>query len=347
MTSPRNCASAIACGGLAIAIATVTPSFAQEDPAAFYAGKQVRIVVGIGVGSGYDLTARLVARHIGKHIPGKPDVIVNNQPGAGSITMSNALYASGPRDGTVIGAPFNGMPTVPLLQPDQSRFDPTKLGWVGSANRPVQATYVWHAAPIKSMADLLSREFVVGSQAPGSSQHDYPAAANVLFGAKFKVINGYEATPKIHLAMERGEVMGAGATSWSTVKALTGDWRKDGKITVISQWGFRKHPDLMDVPTWSDLATTDIQKQAMKLLLARLEFGIPYFTPPEVPPARLTALRRAFDETMKDQAFLGEAEKMKLEVDPMSGEDVQKLVAEVAATPPEVAKLVRDAIAVK
>ena len=126
------------------------PAAAPGRPAAFYAGKPVRIIVGIGVGSGYDTTARLIGRHIGKHIPGKPDVIVSNQPGAGSATMSNALYAGGPRDGTVIGAPFNGMPTMPLLQPEQARFDPTKLGWVGSANRADQATYVWHTAPIKS-----------------------------------------------------------------------------------------------------------------------------------------------------------------------------------------------------
>lgn len=324
----------------------VTPSAAQDDVAAFYAGKQVRIVVGIGVGSGYDTTARLVGRHIGRYIPGKPDVIVSNQPGAGSATMSNTLYASGARDGTVIGAPFNGMPTIPLLQPEQARFDPTRLGWVGSANRATQTTYAWHTAPIKSMDDILKQSFVVGSQAPGSSQHDYPAVANVLFGTRFKIINGYEATPKIHLAMERGEVMGVAATSWSTLKALTGDWIKEKKVVMIGQWGLRKHPELPDLPNWLDMAKTDMQKQALKLLLVRLEFGVPYFTPPEVPPARLTALRRAFDATMKDPGYLAESERAKLEVDPMTGEDVQALIAEVAKTPPEVVKLVREAMAV-
>ena len=321
------------------------PATAQEDPAAFYAGKTVRIIVGIGVGSGYDTTARLIGRHIGKHIPGKPDVIVSNQTGAGSATMSNQLYAAGPRDGTVIGAPFNGMPTMPLLQPEAARFDPTKLGWVGSANRAYQATYVWHEAPIKSMGDVLKQTFVVGSQAPGSSQHDYPAVSNVLFGTKFKIINGYEATPKIHLAMERGEVMGSAATSWSTVKAITGDWIKEKKITVIAQYALKKHPELQNVPLWLDLAKTEQQRQAMRLLLVRLEFGVPYFTPPDVPPARLNALRRAFDATMKDPAYRAESERAKLEVDPMTGEDVQKLVTETAATPPDVVKLVREAMA--
>ena len=346
MSTRRNRAAAVAGGVLTIAVAAVTAAHAQQDDvAAFYAGKQVRIIVGIGVGSGYDTTARLVGRHIGKHIPGKPDVIVSNQPGAGSATMSNALYATGARDGTVIGAPFNGMPTMPLLQPESARFDPTKLGWVGSANRAYQATYVWHTAPIKSMQDILKQTFVVGSQAPGSSQHDYPAVANVLFGTKFKIINGYEATPKIHLAMERGEVMGSAATSFSTVKATTGDWIKEKKISVIAQFAMKKHPELRDVPLWLDLAKTDEQKLAMRLLLVRLEWGVPYFTPPEVPAARLTALRRAFDETMKDPGYRAESERAKLEVDPMTGEEIQKLVAETMATPPAVVKLVRDAMA--
>ena len=333
---------------LGFVIAAGLPAAAQpakDDVAAFYAGKQLRIVVGIGVGSGYDLTARTVGRYIGKYIPGKPDVIVQNQPGAGSATMSNALYANGARDGTVIGAPFNGMPTMQLLQPEAARFDPTKLIWIGSANSPTQATYVWHTSPVQSIGDISKMKFVVGSQAPGSSQHDYPVVANKLFNTQFAVINGYEATPKIHLAMERGEVMGSAATSWSTVKAITGDWIKEKKIKVIAQWGLRKHPDLADVPAWLDLAKTDVQKQALKLLLARLEYGIPYFMPPDVPAARVTAVRRAFDATMKDKDFLADAEKMKLEITPLTGEQVQALVNEVAATPPDVVKLVRDALA--
>ena len=334
-------------GFAALAIGTVPAVAQQEDPAAFYAGKQVRIIVGIGVGSGYDTTARLVGRHIGKHIPGKPDVIVSNQPGAGSATMSNQLYTSGARDGTVIGAPFNGMPTMPLLQPESGRFDPTKLGWVGSANKATQTTYAWHNAPIKTLDDIFKQTFVVGSQAPGSSQHDYPAVANVLFGTKFKIINGYEATPKIHLAMEAGEVMGVAATSWSTLKFLIGDQIREKKVNMLAQWGLKKHADLPDLPNWLDFAKTDLQKQALRLLLVRLEFGVPYFTPPEVPPARLNALRRAFDATMTDPAYIAENEKAKLEVNPLTGEEVEALVKESAATPPDVVKLVREALAAK
>ena len=329
------------------AIVAAAPVAAQDDVASFYTGKQLRIIVGVGVGSGYDTTARIVGRHIGKHIPGKPEVIVQNQPGAGSATMMNTLYASGARDGTVIGAPFNGGPTIPVLAPDQGRFDATKLGWVGSANKATQTIYAWHTAPIKSIEDVFKQEFVVGSQAPGSSQYDYPAVANVLFGTKFKIINGYSATPKIHLAMEAGEVMGVAATSWSTLKFLISDYIKDKKVNLLGQWGLKKHAELPDLPNMLDYAKTDEQKLALRLLLVRLEFGVPYFVPPEVPAARLTALRRAFDATMKDPGYIAENERAKLEINPLTGEEVEALVKEASATPPAIAKIVRDAMAVK
>ena len=341
MSRPVFAAVAVTVLGCAV-LPCAVPAAAQDEAAAFYSGKQVRIVVGIGVGSGYDLAARTVGRHIGKYIPGKPDVIVQNQPGAGSATMANALYNGGPKDGTVIGAPFNGMPTIPLLTPDQGRFDTLKFNWVGSANRTVQSSYVWHEnTTIMTMADVLTKKFVVGSQAPGSSQHDYPMVANEFFGTKFSVINGYEATPKIHLAMERGEVMGSASTSWSTMKAIAADWIRDKKIRVIGQWGLRKHPDLADVPMWLDLAKTDAERQGIKLLIARQEYGLPYFLPPDVPKARVQAIRRAFDATMKDPGFLADAAKVQMEVDPMTGEDVQQLLAELFATPPDIVARVR------
>ena len=152
-------------------------------------------------------------RHLGKHIPGNPTVIVQNQPGAGSMTMVNALYAHGPFDGTVIGAPFNGLPTTPLLQPAGVRFDPMKMPWIGSTNRETQITYMWHTAPVKTFADIAKTEVVTGAQAPGTTQYDYPMLANDVFKIQFKVITGYKSTPDIHLAMERGEIHGNGATN--------------------------------------------------------------------------------------------------------------------------------------
>ncbi len=321
-----------------------SPAAAAEDVAAFYRGKTVRIVVGVGVGSGYDINARLLARHMAAHIPGQPTVIVQNQPGAGSLTMTNQLYGSGPFDGSVIGAPFNGLPTTPLLQPGGARFDATKLNWIGSSNRETQITYVWHTAPVQNVAELAQKELVVGAQAPGSTQYDFPVLANRLFGFKFKVITGYESTPKIHLAMERGEVQGNGATNWSTLKALNTNWLEEKKVKPIAQWALNKHPELSDVPMILDLAKTDADRQALLLAMARLEFGRPFFLPPNVPPERVEALRRAFDATMRDPAYLADAEKLKIDIEPLTGEQVASLIAQVFATPAETVARVRDAM---
>jgi tripartite-type tricarboxylate transporter receptor subunit TctC len=271
-------------------------------------------------------------------------VIVQNQPGAGSLTMTNALYNTGPFDGTVIGASFNGMPTTPLLQPVGVRFDPVKLIWVGSSNRETQITYLWHTAPVDKFEDIRNREIVVGAQAPGSTQYDYPMLVNHLFGFKFKIITGYESTPKIHLAMESGEVQGNGASNWSTIKALNPGWITEKKIKILAQWALRKHPDLADIPMVLDLAKTDADRQALLLGLARLEFGRPFFLPPGVPADRVVALRRAFEATMKDKEFLADAEKLKIDVDPLTGEEVAALVEQVARTSPETAARVRAAM---
>src|SRR5262244_1488383 len=219
---------------LALSVAFASPALAQQDVADFYRGKTVRIVVGVGVGSGYDLNARAIARHLSTHIPGNPVVIVQNQPGAGSVAMANAVYNNGPFDGTTIGAPFNGLPTTPQLQPAGVRFDPVKLIWLGSSNRETQITYLWHTAPVEKFEDIRKTQIVVGSQAPGTTQYDFPMVANALFGFKFKVITGYQATPKIHLAMESGEVHGTIA-NWSTLKAIAGNWLEEKKIRILSQ----------------------------------------------------------------------------------------------------------------
>jgi tripartite-type tricarboxylate transporter receptor subunit TctC len=320
-----------------------TPTLGQEDVAAFFKGKTLRLIVGIGVGSGYDINARLLARHMAAHIPGQPTIIVQNQPGAGSLTMTNALYNTGPYDGTVMGASFNGMPTTPLLQPAGVRFDPVKLNWLGSTNRETQAMYVWHTAPARTLEDAKAKETVMGAQAPGSTQFDYPVLANQLFGFKFKVVTGYESTPKIHLAMESGEVHGTIA-NWSTLKAINTNWITEKKIRILAQWALKKNPELADVPLFLDRAQSDAERAALRLMLARLEYGRPFFLPPNVPAARLEALRRAFDVTMKDPAYLAEADKLKIEVDPLSGEEVTALVEQVSRTPADTVARVRAAM---
>jgi tripartite-type tricarboxylate transporter receptor subunit TctC len=319
------------------------PARAQEDVAAFYRGKTLRIVVGSGVGSGYDITARVLSRHMAAHIPGNPTIIVQNQPGAGGLTMTNSLNANGPFDGTVIGEPFNGTPTVPLLQPQIARFDAHKLIYVGSTNRETQVMYVWSTVPVTTLADVKTTELVMGAQAPGSTQYDYPVLLDRLFGYKFKIVTGYESTPKIHLALERGEVQGTIA-NWSTLKALNSNWVAEGKIRLLVQWGLKKLPEIGNVPSILDYVKTDADRAAVKLVVARLEFGRPFFLPPGVPDDRVAALRRAFDAAIKDPAFLTEAATAKLDIDPLSGEEVQTLVNEVSQTPPDVVARVREAL---
>jgi len=329
---------------LIVLLAAATPALAQqEDVAGFFRGKTLRLIVGVGVGSGYDINARLLARHMAAHIPGQPVIIVQNQPGAGSLTMTNALYHTGPFDGTVMGASFNGMPTTPLLQQTGARFDPVKLNWLGSTNRETQVMYVWHTAPAQVLEDARGREIVMGAQAPGSTQFDYPVLANKLFGFKFKVVTGYESTPKIHLAMEGGEVHGTIA-NWSTLKAINTNWLTDKKIRILAQWALQKSPELDGVPLFLDFATSDAERDALRLMLARLEYGRPFFLPPNVPAARVEALRRAFDMTMKDAAYLAEADRLKIDVEPLSGEQVAALVEQVCRTPADTVTRVRAAM---
>jgi tripartite-type tricarboxylate transporter receptor subunit TctC len=326
-----------------VALIACAPAQAQQDVAEFFKGKTLRIVVGAGVGSGYDITARILARHMPTHVAGNPTMIVQNQQGAGGLTMTNSLNANGPFDGTVIGASFNGTPTMPLLQPQTAHFDAGKLTYLGSTNRETQVMYVWSTVPIRKLDEVKTTELVMGAQAPGSTQYDYPILLDRLLGYKFKVITGYESTPKIHLALERGEVQGTVA-NWSTLKALNSDWLADRKIRLLAQWGLKNLPEMGDVPSIFDYVTSDADRAAIKLVVARLEYGRPFFLPPGVPADRVTALRQAFNATVKDPAFLGDAARAKIDVDPLSGEAVQALVEEVSKTPADVVARVRDAL---
>lgn len=327
---------------LALLIACVaTGAYAQDDVAAFYKGKTIRMMVGTAPGSGVDLIGRLVARHIQHHIPGSPAVVVQNSPGAGSLQMANALYNTAPRDGTVMGAPLNGMPTGPLLNPKASRFDPTKLIWIGSMYRSNNVAFVWHTAPVQTLEQLKTQELLVGSAGPGSGSYDLSMLSREVLGLKFKLIRGYEGTNAINIAMERGEI-NAQIVGWDSLMAGRPNWVRDKQITIIGHYSLEDPPELRPYPRIADLAATQADRQALRLVLARQAHGRPYFLPPEVPPDRVEALRRAFDATMKDAAFAAEAKSMKVDVSPMTGEEVQDLVAQVHnTTPPNVVERVR------
>jgi tripartite-type tricarboxylate transporter receptor subunit TctC len=330
-----------------IAISTLGASAAGAlaDEAAFFKDRQLRIVVGSAVGAGYDLNARLFARHYPNHLPGSPTIVVQNQVGAGSVVMANALYNTAPKDGSVIGAAINGMPSAALFSPASVQFDPRKFNWLGSTNSDTQISYVWHTAPVKTLADLLTTEVVVGATSPGTTQYEYPIVAAKLLGLKFKVISGYKGTTDVHLAMERGEVQGMGANAWLSLKTLNANWLAEKKVIPIVHFNFKRHPDLPDVPTIFDVAKTESDRQAFALMVGRLEYGRPFFVPPGVPQERVTFMRRAFDATMKDPAYLAEAAKAQIDVNPITGERVSQLVDEAMATPKDVVARIREALA--
>jgi len=328
-----------------IALAAGMAAQAQDDPAEFYRGKRLQLQVGSAAGTGYDIIARVIARFMPRHVPGNPAIVVQNLAGAGSIRLATSLATVGPFDGTTFGLAINGLPTAPLLQPDAAKFDPARFNWLGSTNREIQVATVWHTAPATTLEELKTKELLVGATTPGTATMDFPAIANSVLGLKFKIVPGYEGTAQINVAMERGEVHGNAGIGWVSVKTQSLAWLNEGKIKIPVQFGFERHPDLPNVPTAYSLATTEAQRQALALIFARQEYGRPFLAPPGVPPARINALRRAFDATMKDKDFLAEADKLKLEIEPMTGEIVQDMVAKLAATPPEVVQAARQALA--
>jgi tripartite-type tricarboxylate transporter receptor subunit TctC len=330
--------------GLAIACLALLPAVAgAQSPADFYRGKNVDMMIGYSVGGGYDVYARLVAKHLGKHIPGNPKVTPKNMEGAGSLRLANWLYNVAPKDGSVLGTIGRGTGFDPLLGHKTAQFDGTKFTWVGSANDEVSVCVVWNGrTSITKFEDLLTTPLNIGGTGAAADTDQFPRIINGVLGTKMKIITGYPGGNDVNLAMERGEVDGRCGWSWSSVKSTRASWVTDKKINVLMQLSLAKHPDLPDVPLITDLAKNEDQRQVLKLIFARQALGRPYLAPPGIPADRAAALRQAFTDTMKDPEFLAEAEKAKLEVTPISGEEVQKLVAEVYRTPPEIAQRAAD-----
>lgn len=319
---------------------------ADDEVAAFYAGKSIQMVVATAAGGGVDLIGRLVARHWQNHIPGKPTIVVQNMPGAGGVQMANHLFNAAARDGTVIGAPLNGMPTGPLLQPKISRFEPTQFTWLGSMYRSNNVAYVWHKSPVQTLDALKTKEAIIGTSGPGSGSYDLSILSREVLGLNYKIVRGYKSSSEINIAMERGEIH-AQIVGWDSLKAQRPEWIRDKIITIIGHFSLEDPPDLRPFARIVDLARTESDRQALRLVLARQAHGRPYFLPPGVPPARAAALRRAFDATMRDPAFVAEAGAMKVDIDPMTGEAVQALVEQVHRTTPfDVVERVRMMMAV-
>jgi tripartite-type tricarboxylate transporter receptor subunit TctC len=309
-----------------------------ESVADFYKGKTVNVLIGVGAGGEYDLQARLVARYLGKHIPGNPIVVAQNMTGAGGLKMANYLYAVAPKDGTYIGMIANSFPALQVVGLEGLQFDAGKFGWLGTMAATVETMAVWHTVGVNAIEDVQKREIVAGASGKGAITYTLPAVMNEVLGTKFKIVTGYTGGNQINLAMERGEVQARNNT-WSSWKATKPDWLRDKKLSIIVQAGPRASD--LDAPSLEDLAKSDEDRRLVELIVSGTQLGRPLATTPGVPEERLKALRAAFVATMKDPEFLHEAQKLNFEVEPVLGDALQKVVDKVLSTPKSVADRAR------
>ncbi|MSP93937.1 MAG: hypothetical protein EXR00_01600 [Alphaproteobacteria bacterium] len=323
------------------------PAFAAPADAVanFYRGKTVQVLVGFAPGGGYDLYARTLARYMGKHIPGNPTLVTQNMPGAGGIKAMNYLYNVVRKDGTTIGTFARGLAIEPLLGHAQgTQFDATKFSWIGSVSNEVSICAFWHTSGIKTWEDLKTKPSVIGASAAGADSEIFPVVLRNMFKLPMKVVTGFSGGgADINLGMERGEVNGRCGWSWSSLLSQSRQLLDSKRINIVIQLALEKHEDLPDVPLIMDLPTTPQNKAALRLIASRQSIARPFAAPPGVPAERIAALRAAFDATMKDPLFLAEAKRLDLEVRPVSGVEVEKLLKEIYASPADVVKLASEA----
>lgn len=326
---------------LALPFAIAGQAAAQEVN---FAGKQIRMIIGFGPSGGYDQHARLLIRHMNRHIPGNPSFVPQNMPGAGSITAANTIYNNSPKDGTVMGIIARDTPTQPLTGGTGGQFDATKFSWIGSPAAEVSVCMATEKGKVHTLEDLLSGskgEHIIGGTGAGTGTEIYPKALNGLVGTKFKVVGGYPSSTDVQLAMERGEVFGI-CESWSSIYRKDAEAIKSGKYKVLFQASNKNHPDI-PAPFLLDKVGAEHRKE-LEFLYAGQTVGRPFIAPPDLQPGVLATLRKAFDATMKDSEYLAEAEKQKMDIDPVSGAELEQLIKSVYATPKDIIKKVDDAI---
>jgi tripartite-type tricarboxylate transporter receptor subunit TctC len=295
------------------------------------AGQPISLIISSGTGGGYDLYGRLVARHLGRHLPNNPAIVPRNMPGAGSIQAANYMYNSAPKDGTAIAIFQNGTAFEPLLGVTQAKYDGKKFNWLGSLNRLVNIALVWHQTPFYSAADLFTKQIIVGGN-PGNTT-TMPNLLNGVLGTKFKVIPGYQGSNDITLAMERGELDGLVGTSWDSFKATKSDWVRDKKARILLQVSFGKHAELPDVPDLEGFVKNDDDRKLLEVILARQEYGRPFAAPPDVPAAIVGQLRKAFEAMAADKEFLSDAERINAEIVVNTGDQIAALVDRIYNSP--------------
>jgi tripartite-type tricarboxylate transporter receptor subunit TctC len=328
--------------GLAAALVfSLVPALVYAQPVAdFYRGKTITLSVASGVGGGYDFFARALAKYMGRYIPGSPAMIVQNMPGAGGARMVNYAYSVGAQDGTLLGVPLAPTPMVQVLDPGSISYDATKLHWIGNLEQSVGILFVWHASPTRSMNDAMARVTPLAGSGKSSATYQMPVLANALLGTRFKVVLGYTSAPDMELAIEKGEVDGRQAV-WQTLKTTHPSWIVERKVRFIAQSVLTRSPLMPDTPTFIELAKTDEDKRIFEFMALQNVTGRTIFAPPGVPADRVAALRRAFDEVVKDATMLSELERAGMVIEPSSGQEVQAAVERMIATPPDVVARMR------
>jgi tripartite-type tricarboxylate transporter receptor subunit TctC len=318
---------------LAASLAVAAHSAFAQSAADFYKGKTIQIIVGFGVGGGYDLYARALSRYLGKHLPGNPNVVVQNMEGAGSVRAANFVYAGSPQDGTVIAAVNQNMPMYQMLGGAGAKFEAAGMQWLGSMTNSNGLVYTWHTSGIKTLEDAKQKEVPMGAVGAASDSVIFPNLINEMIGTKFKPIPGYAGSSQIHLAMERGEVMGRGGNSWASVQTANMSWIKENKINILIQVGFEKEPDLPQVPLLLDLVSDDERKSIVKVVSLPTALGYGHWVAPGVPKDRVALLRKAYAEVMKDPEFLAETQKTGMVIRVQAGETLDGLVRQVTTAP--------------
>jgi tripartite-type tricarboxylate transporter receptor subunit TctC len=326
-------------------IATVAmsggPATAQTV-AEFYKGKQIDLYIGTPPGGGYDQYGRVLGRHMSRHIPGNPAIVFRNMPAGGGRQAMNHVYNVAPSDGTAFGTTLRNVAFDPLFGEEATRIDAGKLSWIGSLNSEVSVCVAWHTAPFRTIDDLRKAEILMGSSGPTSSDTIQARLLNRIAGTKMRLVHGYKGSGGVHLAMERGEVQGRCGLGWDSIVSRYQHWIKDKKVAVLAQFALRKHPDIPHVVSILDLAQKAEDKQLVDVMLAPLAMGRPYFAPPGVPADRVAALRRAFDATAKDAQFLADVKKQKMELSPLTGEQVSALVKRIYSSPKSVVDVAKQ-----
>jgi tripartite-type tricarboxylate transporter receptor subunit TctC len=329
----------------AIALLFAAPASAAETTP-FYAGKTVRILVGFSPGGGYDVYARELGRFLGRHIPGSPSVVVQNMVGAGSLKAVNFLYNAAPRDGTVLATFARGIVFEPLIgHLDGAQFDAPKFNWIGSVSNEVSVCAINSSRGISTWADMLTKKTLIGASGAGADSDVFPIVLRNLFQLPMRIVTGYPGGSDLNLAMERGEIDGRCGWSWTSIVSRNRDWLTTKKIQITVQIALEKHEDLPDVPLIMDLVSDPRKDAALKLIVSRQAIARPFAAPPEVPADRVATLREAFDATMRDGDFLAAMKGQALEVRPVGGAQVQSLMREIYASPPEVVRLAREILA--